>query len=183
MWALRIHTAIAVLLLWALHSTGCAAVTVNSYLERDVNLQRFQTFAWGPADTRPTGDPRLDNNEFFDARVRMQVERMLARKGLEKSSSGTPDLLVHYHASVIQEIDTRELDRAYGYCEDGDCEPYVYDAGSLVIDLVEPGSKQVIWRGWAEGGIEGLIDNQEGLEQRIDESVTKILERLPRRLL
>jgi len=40
----------------------------------------------------------------------------------------------------------------------------------------------LIWRGWAEGSIEGVIDNQTWMESRIDEAVAKILERLPRNL-
>ena len=61
-----------------------------------------------------TGDPRLDNNRFFDERVRTQIEKELAATGLERTASATPDLLVHYHASITQGIDIRDLDREYG---------------------------------------------------------------------
>jgi hypothetical protein len=112
----------------------------------------------------------------------MQVEKALAGKGFEKTTSGTPDLLVHYHASVTQEIDVRNLDREYANCDHADCRPYVYDAGTLFVDLVDPRTNKLVWRGWAEGSVDGVIDNQEWMEARIDEAVTRILERLPRRL-
>ena len=89
---------------------------------------------------------------------------------------------MHYHASVTQAIDVRNLDREYWSCADADCRPYVFDAGTLFVDLVDPRTNKVIWSGWAEGSMEGVIDNQESMEGRIDEAVTRILERLPQRL-
>ena len=159
---------------------GCATIDVHSYVERGADLRQYRTYNWGPTDTSSTGDPRLDNNRFFDERVRSAVERGLAGRGLEKTTSGTPDLLVHYHASVTQEIDVRNIDREYAYCDGADCEPYVYDAGTLFVDLVDRNTNTLVWRGWAEGSMDGVIDNQEWMERRIDEAVTRILERLPR---
>jgi hypothetical protein len=172
---------VAALLLSASTTIACAALTVNSYVESRVDLRSYQTFNWAPPDTFSTGDPRLDHNRFFDERVRMQVERGLAGRGFEKTADA-PDLLVHYHASVNQRIDTSDLDRSDEHCEERDCAPDVYDAGTLVIDIVERRTKRLIWRGWAEGSLEGVIDDQEWLEKRIDDAVARILSRLPRQL-
>ena len=160
---------------------GCAAVTVNSSGDRAVELQRYRTYAWGPAASVATGDPRLDNNEFFDRRVRMQVDKGLASRDFEKSATVVPDLLVHYHASVTQEIDVRTLDHEYPNSDLARYERYVFDAGTLFVDLVDPRTNTLIWRGWAEANIDGLIDSQPLLERRIDEAIARILERLPPR--
>ena len=63
-----------------------------------------------------------------------------------------------------------------------DCRPYVYEKGTLFVDLVDPRTNQLVWRGWAEGSIDGVIDHQQWMEARVDEAVTQILARLPRRL-
>ena len=102
--------------------------------------------------------------------------------GFEKTATRQPDMLVHYHASVSQEIDVRELDNSKSYCADHDCRPFIYDKGTLFVDLVEPRTDKLIWRGWAEGSLDGVIDNQTWMESRIDEAVTKILTRLPSHL-
>ena len=75
--------------------TGCAVVTVRSYSNRAFDVGRYRTYAWGPADTHGTGDPRLDNNEFFEARVRQQVDSQLTARGFEKTigSAGSPGAL------------------------------------------------------------------------------------------
>ena len=180
MWARRARVGrVAAFLALALTAVGCGSLTIDSYVERGFDLQRYRTFNWGPADAISTGDPRLDNNRFFAERVRMQVEKELAIRGLEKTATEPPDVLVHYHASVTQKIEARNLDAEYDSCGEEDCKPYVYDAGTLFIDLVDRRTNRLVWRGWAAGSIEGLIDDQEWLEKRIDETVVRILTRLP----
>ena len=124
------------------------------------------------------GDPRLDNNRFFDERVRRQVESRLSARGFEKTEAATPDLLVHYHASFSQEIDVREMDRSYASSV-MDRQPVVYDAGTLFVDLVDTRAKTLVWRGWAEGSMDGAIDDQAVMEARVDDAVMRILRRLP----
>lgn len=169
-------------LLTALLLTGCAAIHENAYLQAGVDLRRYHTYAWGPAGGGSTGDPRLDNNRFFDERVRLQVEKQLASRGFEKAASGVPDLLVHYHASLTQKIDAGALDHRYDDSESPGRGPEVYDAGTLFVDLVDARTTRLVWRGWMEGGVDGAIDDQAGMEALIDAAVTRILQRLPRRL-
>jgi hypothetical protein len=63
-----------------------------------------------------------------------------------------------------------------------DCRPFVFDAGTIVIDLIDARTHRLVWRGWEEGSIDGLVDNQAWMEQRIDQSVARIIEQLPRRI-
>ncbi len=163
-------------------AAGCATMNVNSYMERGADFRQYRTYNWAAPDTWSTGDPRLDNNRFFDERVRAQVEKELARRGFEKIATQQADMLVHYHASVSQEMDVRELDTSKSYCDEQDCRPFIYDKGTLFVDLVAPRTDKLIWRGWAEGSLDGVIDNQSWMESRIDEAVTKILTRLPSHL-
>jgi hypothetical protein len=153
---------------------------VNSFIERGADISRYHSYQWAPADTQATGDPRLDNNPFFAERLQMEVDKQLGSRGFEKTSADTPDLVVHYHASVAQEIDANGADQRSVSCED--CEPYVYDAGTIVVDLVDARTKRLVWRGWAEGSLDGAIDNQTFMERRVGEAVARIMERLPRSL-
>jgi hypothetical protein len=105
---------------------------------------------------------------------------MLSGRGFEKATSATPDLLIHYHANVTQEIHVGHRDRGDRERGGFDRDPYVYDAGTLVIDLIDPRTETLVWRGWATGSLEGAIDDQAWMDARIDEAVTRILERLPR---
>jgi hypothetical protein len=159
-------------------------MSVSSHAERGLDFAQYRTYDWGPADALPTGDPRLDKNPFFQDHLQGAVERQLAAKGFARSASGTPDLLIHYHASISQRIDVNRLDREYGYCYDENCLVRVieYEAGTLVLDIVDTRTNRLIWRGWAQENVEGVIDNQDRMARSIDEAVRRMLRRLPRGL-
>lgn len=168
----------AVLGIVALAATGCATMQVSSYAARGSDFSRYHSYAWAPADQLRTGDPRLDNNPFFLDRLQSDVDGGLARRGLEKGSAEAADLLIHYHVNITQEINASQLDQPYGYtCEN--CEPFVYDAGTLLIDFIDAHTNALVWRGWAEGSMDNAIDSQTLMEQKIDDAVTKILGKLP----
>ncbi len=91
-------------------------------------------------------------------------------------------MLVHYHASITQKIDVRDRPGETAHCVQEDCGPFVYDAGSLVVDLTDSRTNRLLWRGWAEDSVDGMIDDQNYMERRIDAAVSRIMERLPRGL-
>jgi hypothetical protein len=55
-----------------------------------------------------------------------------------------------------------------------------YELGTLVIDIVDAKTQKVVWRGWAQDAMNGIIDNQDRLEKQVDEGVMKMLVLLPR---
>jgi uncharacterized protein DUF4136 len=157
--------------------SSCATMRVNSFAERGTNFTAYRTYNWASAAQLATGDPRLDNNEFFQTRVKSAVEKGLSARGLEKAEAGQPDFVLHYHASVNQRVDAGGADEKYGYCED--CHPSVFDAGTLTLDIVDARTNRLVWRGWAESTFDGVVDNQQWLEHRVDEAVARILQTLP----
>lgn len=172
---------IPVFIIAAAVAAGCTTMSVSSHIERDVVFSDYVTYDWGPPDRYPVGDPRLDNNPFFTDYVMGAIEKALDRKGYERALTGDVDLLIHYHASVSQKVDVYAADAAYGYCY-GDCEQRAveYEQGTLVVDIVDTRTSKVVWRGWAQDVMDGIIDNQQRLENQVDEGVTKMMLLLPR---
>ena len=164
-------------------AVACAVpIRVGSYVERGADLQLYRSYDFAPLEPTPTGDPRLDSNPFFTERVQAAASRGLADRGYVRSSSDAADLLVHFHASVVQGLDIGTIDRERGRCPDeGGCRPYTYDAGTLVMDLVDARTGKLVWRGWAESNFQGMVDNQALLEERIDIAMARLLAQLPRR--
>jgi hypothetical protein len=157
-------------------------MNVSSHVQAGLDFAQYRTYDWGPADALPTGDPRLDKNPFFQDHILGAVEKQMAVKGYERSESGTtPDLRIHYHASINQRIDVYGVDRDHGYCYDDDCKARVtdYEAGTLVLDLVDTRTNRVIWRGWAQDTVEDVLNNQDRMAKKIDEAVRRMLARLP----
>jgi hypothetical protein len=179
-----VHALIPVLALAALAVSGCATMNVSAHMQRGLDFARYHTYDWGPADTLPTGDPRLDQDPFFKDHLEGAVEKGLARKGFERPESGTPDLLIHYHASINTRIDADTADREYGYCYDETCGTRVhqYEAGTLILDFVDTRTNRVVWRGWAQDAVQGMLEHTDVMARKIDEAVTRMLERFPKGL-
>jgi len=161
-------------------AASCASMRVSSYLAKDADLARYHSYTWAPSDRLSTGDPRLDNNPFFQERLQSSVDRQLGARGFAREAVTSPDLVVHYHASVSQELDVNNTDREFGHCDAGDCRPLLYEAGTIVVDLVDARTNKLVWRGWANDSIDGVIDNQDWLEDKIDQAVNRIMQQLPR---
>jgi hypothetical protein len=153
---------------------GCASMSVSSYVARGVDLRAYRTYNWALTGAQTTGDPRLDNNRFFEERVQTAIERELANRGFEKTAS--PHFLVRYHASMTQKVYVSDAGFS-GECEE--CRPEVYDEGTLLVDLFDADTNRLLWRGWAKGSIDGVVDDQRWMEERIDEAVARIMRELP----
>ena len=176
---------IQAVVLLAAGAAGCATLSVSSHIEPGLDLAQYQTFDWGPADALPTGDPRLDADPAFNDWVQGAVERGLAQKGLTLVPEGTePDLRIHYHANITQRVDVTAVDQDFGFCEGAGCEPpvTVYEAGTLVIDIIDARTNRVIWRGWAQDSVEDELDDPDAMEATIEDAVTRMLARFPRTL-
>ncbi len=161
---------------------ACATVHAGADFDPNVRLDQYRTYDWGGGDSLPVGDPRLDQNPFFDSRVRAAVELELAARGLKRVTT-SPDLLVHYHASVRQRVDVIRADEGRGYSSprDGKSDMVIeYEEGTLIVDVAEPKAKAILWRGWSQTDVGGLIENPREMEKRIRESVRLMMKKFPR---
>lgn len=159
---------------------GCATMNVSSHVDRAVDFRTYQTYDWGPADALPTGDPRLDNNPFFQDYLTGAVERHLRSRGYRRDTAGTPQLLIHYHASVTQRFEVHGVEGDSNACYPN-CEPQVveYEEGTIVIDVVDAATDKVVWRGWAQDSVRGLIDDQDRMQRQIERAVSRMFEQFP----
>ena len=144
--------------------------------DKAVSFASVKTYAWydGPPFKYPQGGGMVDGR-FIDDHVRRAVEKELARKGYSKVDSGTPDVFVTYHTSQDSIVD-HDVYGAYGWWS-----PYIhvasnyYKEGTLALDIRDP-SKKLVWRGML-GTFIGR--NPEELNDRIEKSVAKLLEKFP----
>jgi hypothetical protein len=161
----------------AMSLAACATINVGADFSPSTNFQSFSTYAWEVQDDLPTGDPRLDKNPFFDARWHEAVDHQLAVKGMRRGTDA-PDLLVHYHASVRDRIDIRQIDEPRDY--QGATETFVYQEGTILLDIADARSKRVIWRGWAQADLADLLIEPESMALRLADIARRMFERFPR---
>lgn len=167
----------------AVTSTSCAAaMSAGSHVQSGLQMSSYRTYDWGPADALPTGDPRLDKDPLFQDYIEGAVEKQLAEKGLIRAT-GAPDLLLHYHASIDTRVDVGRTEREYGYCRDADCGSWVveYEAGTLIVDVVDARTNRLIWRGWAEDGVKAMLSDRDVMARRISEAIARMMTSFPRK--
>lgn len=167
----------------ALVLTACAArMTVSSHVRRGIDFANYHTYSWGPSDGLPVGDPRLDKDPFFRDQLQGSVEKQLATRGLTLTAGKAPDLLIHYHAAINRRLDVNRFDHAQGYCSGADCSTRVtyVEAGTIVLDVVDARTRRLLWRGWAQTGVEDMLKNPDEMARRIEKAAERMVAQLPK---
>lgn len=171
------HASLLALACVLLVIAGCSSVSVKTDFDSEANFTSYRTFKWVPRPARAVRQPVIDN-PINEARVRRAVEWQLTQKGYRYVETGPADLLIAYHMGVQTKIDVD----AYGYhywrrpYRDGKVvEVHKYKEGTLVLDFIDAGRKQLVWRGVAQGA----LARQKGAEDTINSAVSKILKQYP----
>jgi uncharacterized protein DUF4136 len=168
----------AIYALFSLTMLGAAfAQHVQTDFDHKANFSQYRTYSWQqiqPADS------------LWDARIKNAVDAQLEAKGLTQVDSGGDVSIVAIKATQTQ----RSLQTFYdgfgggwgwrrfgggGFGEATTTEQD-YKEGTLVIDLFDAKTKQLIWRGSAEGTVS---DKAEKNEKNLDKGVAKMFKNFP----
>jgi hypothetical protein len=162
-------------------TAGCATMDVSSHVDRSLDFGVYHTYQWEAAKPLPAGDARLEHNPFFQDHLMGAVEKEMAARGLSLARSDSPDLFIQYHAVINPRVEVATNQAQYGYCYSEDCwagvEEHAY--GTIMLDVLDARTHRLIWRAWAQQGVEGVLENPNRLASRIDESVARMFERFP----
>lgn len=162
--------------------TGCLTLMpVSSHVQRGVDFAHYTTYDWGPADARPVTDERLRENPYFVDDVHGAIDTELNRHALVRAATERADLLVHYHAAIAERVEVASRPGSYRDCLGDNCQPRVntYDAGTLVIDIVDASTRELVWRGWAEHRLEDMLDDPVQVRRRVQDAVRRIFDTFP----
>lgn len=123
---------------------ACSSLEVSQDFDESYNFSNLKTFNWStaPATGAPKGtrSPML-LNPLTEQKIRRAVERQLTAKGFQKQATN-PDFMIDYYLGV-QSKSVR-----------GRRSSWNYDEGSLVLDFIDPKTKDLIWRGRAADWVE-----------------------------
>lgn len=147
----------------------------------NVDFTRYSSFTFDEPDDQPVGDPRLENNTLFEARVHSAIALELALRGVTRDTEG-PALVVHHHASVRDRVEVYEADREAGYgvpeWVDG-TQVMQYEEGVFIVDVADAETRDLLWRGWARLDIGRAMSNPRTMAEAIDEAIAGMFERYP----
>ena len=168
----------------ALLCLSCSGIRVTTDYDPNADFTKVRSYAWLDEQSGVQGD-RADVTSLLDRRVRRSVDTELQKKGLSAANRTAADALVTYHLGVETKLDVNTIDTGYGYGRGwyrGGVSTHTtvteYQEGTLLIDIVDPKAKQLIWRGSGQARIRRSSTPEER-EQRIDEAVAEILKSYP----
>ena len=94
----------------------------------------------------------LATNPATENRIRENLESQFSAIGMQKASI-EPDFVFAFYAKSV--LRTRWQSPSYGGPgSSGNTAPMGYEVGTLVVDIVDPKSSQVVWRGVATKALE-----------------------------
>jgi hypothetical protein len=160
---------------------GCSPeIQVHSDYDPDYDLWSFRTFDWGQKVNIEEGKNPFHYNELNDKRIKSAVRDELINRGYLLTEVH-PDLLLHYHIIVNDKsiMTSEQDDHSYSAWMPVETNIYSYREGTLILDLMDSKTKQLVWRGWAISPLHSSYKPEE-IEKLIKTAVGKIFRQFPK---
>lgn len=168
---------------------ACSSIQTTQDFNPTATFSGLSTFDWMP-DPPVQRDTRVDN-DLVDQRFKTALEEVLEAKGFEKTSSSRADFRVGYHLALDEEIDYQTLNTYYGAAWGyrgmygpgpvgvSTVQERRYTVGTLIIDIFDVESQELVWRGSGEGRVSDDARTPEERQARVTQAVQLVLERFP----
>jgi hypothetical protein len=138
------------------------------------DFPKYHTYKWVPIQggSHP--------NQIMDAEIKQAVDGQLASKGLTKTADDKADLYVGYQIAVDQEKQWNAYGMGGGvrFGGMGTATSSTINVGTLVLDMYDPGTKQLVWTGNATKTIDPK-SNQEKNQKDLNKAMEKLLKNYP----
>jgi hypothetical protein len=170
----------------ALRTAGCAlfflatlgaafAQHVKTDFDHQANFSQYKTYSW-----QTIKDP----NPLWDARIKNAVDAQLAAKGWTQVDSGGDVAIVAIATTKTERTLQTFYNgfgggwgwRGFGGFGDSITTEQDYKEGTLLIDMYDVKTKQLIWRGSAE---DTLSNKAAKNEKNLDKGVAKMFKKFP----
>lgn len=148
-------------------------VTFNSMPGTD--FSKFHTYKW------VTIEGAKQPNQIIDAQIKQAVDAQLATKGLTKTDNDKADLYIGYQTSLAQQEQWNAYGTGGGYRWGGGmatATSSTINIGTLVLDMYDPSTKQLVWSGRATKTIDP-DNSQEKKQKNLNKAMQKMLKNFP----
>jgi hypothetical protein len=160
------------------------AQDVRYNFAQGTEFSKYKTYKW----VQLKGAEQL--NQLLDQQVKSAIDQELAKKGLTKSEGDTADLYIGYQAALSQEKQFTSFDTGWGYGPGWGGGWYgggggmstttstTIPIGHLDLDMYDPASKQLVWRGTASKTLDPKA-KPEKREKNLRKAMAKLLKNYP----
>src|ERR1700739_5106728 len=148
---------------------------VKTDFDHQANFSQYKTYSW--QTIKPA-------NSLWDARIKSAVDAQLAAKGWTQVDSGGDVAIVAIATSHTEKTLQTFYDgmgggwrwRGFAGMGEATTTEQDYKEGTLIIDMYDAKTKQLIWRSSAE---DSLSNNADKNEKNLDKGVAKMFKKFP----
>jgi len=163
-------SALVVALLLVTAGTLTAQDVRYNFMPR-TDFSKYRTYKWVNV-----GGPRPD--QIMDAQIKQSVDSQMASRGMTKTDSDKADLYIGYQSAVEQETQWDAWgSRSFGMGM-GSWTSSTISVGTLVLDMYDPGTKQLVWTGRATKTIDPSSNHEKNIK-KLDKAIAKLLKNYP----
>src|SRR6516162_321129 len=150
-----------------------AAQDVKYNFMPGTDFSKYHTYKWVPIEGG------AHPNQIMDAEIKQAVDSQLASKGMTKTDNEKADLYVGYQIAVDKEKQWNAWGTGRGFGGGmGSATSSTINVGTLVLDMYDPATKQLVWTGNATKTIDPS-SNQEKNMKNLNKAMEKLLKNYP----
>ena len=167
------------ILVAAVMVAGCTS-SVGIDFDPEYDFSGYRTYRWYEVEPHP-GDT-LAANPLARRRVFKAVDRALAEKGFRLVDGQESDFLVFAHGMVRDRIHVHDTGGFYlfpgPFAFGGYTDVTRYEETTLFVDVIDPTTRQLIWRGSRTDVVKSYKDPEKA-QAATDKAVRRILKDFP----
>ena len=165
--------------------SGCAITD----FDHKADFSKYRTFAWGKSEA-DVSNP-LYESDLITKRIQAAVENEFAKRGVVESSTD-PDFIVKYHTYTEEKKRTESVyPYRYGFYPYGffpfafgwgypyylgrPSEVTQYTEGTLILDMIDRRTGELVWR----GSVSGNVEDTARLKKQVERAVHAIMKKYP----
>ncbi|WP_051215914.1 DUF4136 domain-containing protein [Ferrimonas futtsuensis] len=169
---------------------GCSSVSTEYDYDEKVAFDGFTKWAWVEA-TPDSGSAKYQMDGLNDRRIRDALTAQLSNAGLSQVPASDAQVLVNYLTQVEKKIDVDTFYTSFGYYPyyhsrhgywgtgvQADTRVREYKEGTLVVDIIDAKTKQLLWRGSGTDTLKKNLTPEKRTEQ-VQKVVSAIFEGYP----
>jgi hypothetical protein len=164
-------------ILLGLGAMPAAAQKVQIDYDKTVDFSKYETFAWDET----AGTSLAEASPLMHSRLKNAIEDEFGKAGVTEVEPGeNPDFYITYHTNTKDQVRYNTVDYGYrrgpGWYWGGGfghsaTSAYTYSKGTLVIDIWDAHTENLVWRGVSTATVP---ENPEKAARLIDSSVSKL---------
>ena len=165
---------------------GVLAAETNSYFDKQYEFGTLKTWDF-KMQRRISSDP-IANNKLWGNDIQTTITSDLTKNGFERAKTGErADFLVAYYVGLKERYNVQFMDYGYpgylgrrrfrwdwGWPNNVDVWSVPYTSSTLIVDIIDGQTNQLIWRGYDTGTIDMKKPNKQ-LDKAVDTLVKKFI--------